>query len=186
MAREIVTLCDPCLAEDTRSTGRSIEIAVDGKSRSVELCESHEAELLKPLLDVLGRFGQRVVLTAPAGSRTPRPAAPIDPDATRKGKPPAGPRDLTCLVCPATYGSASGLGLHYVAEHGAPKRATMSSVYGPRCPLCGHTGAPNGLGAHTGALHRTTVAQAFTEARDGGAGDPFGVVAERTALLRSA
>lgn len=191
MAREIVTLCDPCLAEDVRSTGRTIEIGIEGKSRTVELCETHELQLLKPLADILGRFGQRVTLTAPAGSRTsvprpPRAAGPaaVDPGAPRLGKPPTGPRDLACIACEMTYSTPSGLAGHLVRIHGVSATATLSAAYGARCPLCGHEGSASGLGVHSGSAHHLAIARAFTAARD--AGDPFGVVAERVAVLTNA
>lgn len=184
MAREIVVLCDPCLAEDVRSTGRTIEIAIEGKSRSVELCETHEAEIVKPLLDVLGRFGSRITV-APRSSRSAAASpVPVSAEGQRLGKPPAGPRQLVCIACGADYASSSGLALHMTAKHGAPERGALSWAHGDRCPLCGLTCAAGRLGSHAGTVHSTGTAQVFTAARD--AGDEFGVVAERVAILTSA
>jgi len=188
VARQIVTLCDPCLADEVRAEGRTVEVVLDGKARSVELCVTHEAELLKPLADVLAEFGVKAgtgtshVLRAPrrTGSTTTAPPG----EATRTGKTPTGPRDLECLACGATYASATGLAGHLASEHGQPKAATLSVAYGDRCPLCGLTAAPKGLGRHTGGIHGLPIAQAFIEA--GTAGDEFGVVAERLALLDAA
>ena len=135
MAVEVVTRtwCDPCLVEhDARTSGRTIEITLDGKRRTVELCESHEAELLKPLADVLDRSGHRVpVVGSPARSR---PKLPGEPEPVRTGKQPAGPRELACLVCDAAYASSAGLGNHYAADHGMPKAKTLSVVLRPALP----------------------------------------------------
>lgn len=181
MAREIVTnvLCDLCLAEDVRAEARSFEVGVDGKPRTIELCESHEVEVLKPMVDVLERFGHRLPSTAARPARAAAPA--LDPSAPRKGAEPAGGRDLACLACGSLYGTPSGLAGHMVGQHGMPKAATLTFAYGDRCPLCGHRGSARGLGMHTGSVHHDSVPRAFTEARE--AGDEFGVVAERTAFI---
>ena len=189
MAVEIVTMtwCDPCLVEhDARTTARTFEIVLDGgKPRTIELCEAHELEILKPLRDLLARFGRRIQ----APPRAPRVSAPaVGEPAARSGRagraPASGERPLVCIACDATYAARGGYAAHLTSAHGAPKTATISAAYGGRCPLCGYTGEPAGLGAHTGSIHRLGVAQAFTEARE--AGDPFGIVAERAEILRAA
>jgi len=183
MARQIVTLCDVCLGEDARTEGRTVEVTLDGKSRTVELCETHEAQLLKPLADVLAEFGAKAGAGTSHVVRTPRRrTADAGEPVIRRGKEPAsGERDLECLACGASYASAAGLAGHYAAAHGQPARTTLSVVFGDRCPLCGVTTAAKRLGRHTGGVHGLSMAQAFSEARS--AGDGFGVVAERVAIL---
>lgn len=192
MAKEIVTWCDACMAEDQHSPGHTVVIAVDGKPQSVDLCTSHDDQLVKPLRVLMEEFGAPVEL--PAQSR-PKTGAKVSPGTAgnqhernvlmhqqtgvRKGKPPAGDRSNQCLWCPLTYsGSASsGFGRHLRVVHGFDG---LREAFGGICPVCGE-GPYEMMGAHVQRSHKDmgfeSASAPYTWARDNG--DPHGVYAAK-------
>lgn len=200
MAREIVVLCDPCLAEDVRTAAVESTVAVEigavkpnAKLKALALCERHQTELLKPLADVLNEFGVAV-------DGSPKAPAPLDGErrsgrggrvtaeelaanaaatGKRKGRQPTGERLAQCLWCELAYTAKSGSGFmrHLRVNHGFHG---FVEAFGGLCPLCGE-GPYDLMLAHVQKTHPEfgfiVVSQPFLWARDNG--DPYGQYAER-------
>lgn len=180
MAREIVTWCDPCLAQDERSPGREMVVRVENITRVMAMCGPHEDQYLKPLAALLEEYGvpaeaQPAPAPAkPAGAAQQRATALLTAaqvTGTRKGKTPA-ERGAHCLWCSLTYSSdGGGLGRHVRTIHGYDG---VKEAYGRLCPLCGES--YDILQAHLRKSHEEFgfghLSQAFLWAKDNG--DPFG------------
>lgn len=191
MAKEIVIWCDPCLAEDVRTPSREYRLAVGTVTKTVDLCDAHADQFVKPVSTLLEEYGAVVEVAAAskkitqkrhaAGSN--RSTGPL-PEVTlltfqqtgvRKGKTPSGDRDSQCLWCPMDYsGDGSGFRRHLETAHGL--EGGFSTVFGSvPCPICGKEGLSS-IGAHLSRSHADfgfkSITQAFMWARDNG--DPHG------------
>jgi len=190
MAKEIVIWCDPCLAEDVRTPSREYRLAVGTVTKTVDLCDAHADQFVKPVSTLLEEYGATVeVATAKkitqkrhaAGSN--RSTGPL-PEVTlltfqqtgvRKGKTPEGDREAQCLWCPMDYSvDGSGFRRHLETAHGLTG-GFLKIFGGVPCPVCGKTGFTS-LGAHLTRSHPEadfkSQTQAFIWARDNG--DPHG------------
>lgn len=181
MAREIVTWCDPCMERDERVPGREHTVALDGTApKVVALCDSDEAQYLKPLAALLGEFGAPVEGKAaqPAASTSgdmPRHLLDFNIGGQRRGRTPGnGERAAQCLWCPLSFSNdGSGLLQHLERVHGLPR--SLREAFGPECPLCGT--AFEILGGHLKKTHHyASVTEGFLAARE--AGDPHGIYAK--------
>lgn len=188
MAKEIVTWCDPCLAQDMRTPSRQYGPFL---GKTIDLCDPHAEEFVKPLQALVEEFGAPVELTLAKGRHPSARVSPQGAQATllsfgetgiRKGrKPPEAGRQWKCLWCPMDYAADSGFRAHLASLHGlAQGLAVFSSV---PCPLCGIE--LHSLGSHITRGHTDlgfrNVTEAFIWARDNG--DPHGSYA---ALLAKA
>src|SRR4051812_14442603 len=123
MAKEVTvhSWCDIHLAESegvTRINARTIPVQIEGHSVEIDLCDEHELELVKPLLDVMLAHGAKVGQTT-APKRAPGEHLPKE----------------QCLRCGAEFAIGASLRNHYIVQHGeteadAKGEATMW------CPEC--------------------------------------------------
>jgi hypothetical protein len=84
-----------------------------------------------------------------------------------------------CPLCARVSPSTNALQVHLNTQH----NTTAGEVFGGVCPVCNHEGTPQGLGVHARMGHKVDggVPALFREAV--AAGDPYGVVAARTAVV---
>ena len=171
MARTITILCDRHLGRDERVEGR--EVPVWG-GRILALCEECEVELYKPLADVVEEFGIREDGVPPRRRRSSSTTVATVPTTTLVAS-----KTTACLVCgePVSTSHKSALTDHLKRLH----RTSVNEVYGLTCPVCGTDDVT--VGPHAARSHLDLgihgAADAFDWARANG--DPFGVVAARTA-----
>lgn len=138
MAKQIITYCDPCLREETQVLATTVTIAIDGnRPLMLDLCETHEKELVAPLYELLMDAG-----------------APVRAD------------ELTCQSCGKAYKKRESLRKHVERHHGAGAAAPSSpqgqldiSSTGDEpkpydCPDCDSSfSTPQGRGAHRSRAH---------------------------------
>lgn len=184
MAREIVAWCDVDMRTDERVPAITYALDLGRGPREIDLCESHAKALLAPLVEVVEALGgkpSKPSKASPPIARQTAGSGSLDELllSERRGRTPAGERDHPCPWCPLNYANATGLLGHIRKAHGFTSDASAADVFGAQCPLCGQ--AYGSLGNHASKSHDIPgVAALFAAARE--AGDPYGVVAERTAL----
>lgn len=173
MAQEIVRLCDPCLVEDQArvpANGHTIDLGAG--PMVIDLCESHEARLLKPVLDLLELYGVAEGGKHAKPRRKRREAAPAKPAAEVVDV--AEGHQHACPWCEYAVNSAGAFRRHLAEVHGV---GGFSGWVGNTCPLCGSKHQPRGadsLAGHVAAVHGLpSVSRAVVAAR--AAGDPYGV-----------
>jgi hypothetical protein len=163
MAKVIVAWCDPCMNNEEHTPGNPfvVSLGVTMKPKEIDLCETHEKELLTPLRELLGEVGQPVG----EGILPGMPATPAS-DAEKKDCPQCPPgRTLT----------REGLRGHMRKIHGMDRTAANDVVrdtfggnarvqkpFSEQCPECKAAGVPvdestydtpQGFGAHRKAAH---------------------------------
>lgn len=137
MVREIITWCSPCYAEDIRSEGTSVVLTINGsKPQSVDVCETHEKEIVEPLRELLAAHGSRIE------------SATVAPTVGRR----------LCPHCGASLKSADSLAKHIRRSHGEAPDPTQPMVdeseLAHGCPDCERRFAtPQGMGAHRSRVH---------------------------------
>lgn len=172
MAREIVVWCDPCMREEVRTVGSEVQVGIDSEPRILALCESHNAEFIKPLAALIDEFGASINGGA-SNARVGRQGASLASQ-QRKGRTPVAGRPNQCLWCPLSYSTGSGFSRHLKVEHGFNG---LSEAFGGPCPVCGE-GPYDTLGGHLVRSHPdlpTHPTAPFEWARDNG--DPHGIYA---------
>lgn len=60
MAKEIVAWCDVCLQDEVQTTASTHQLTLSGKTHELDLCETHDKELLEPIRLLLAEAGQPV------------------------------------------------------------------------------------------------------------------------------
>lgn len=118
MAKEIVSYiwCEIHLQkDDDRQPGQEFHITVDGKTRTLDLCEGCHAEHLAPLLAVLEQYGAE-----PLTSSGPKKASKKS-SSTNKWKPDEDGK-FRCKVltpegvCGREFDTAQGIGRHSLSH----------------------------------------------------------------------
>lgn len=180
-----MTWCDLCLPTDVKVSATTHTLTLDGRTRTLDLCDGCVEAVVKPLQAMLDRYGQPV--SADGKVKRPyrrRQSSEPEPGATgQPGEPAADDAALypfACIVCDhEPFTNRSGLFRHYGTRHGYPTTTergdgvTTESVYGATCPLCGTE--PSSFVGHARTEHRQPISALFTAAA--AAGDPHGVVA---------
>jgi hypothetical protein len=159
MAKVIVSWCDPCMVNDEHTPGNPfvVTLGATAKPKEIDLCETHEKELIAPLRELLGEVGQ------PVGSE--QLALDVDPDKTKKQCPQCSEERLL---------TREGLRGHLRKLHGVERSAANDVVrdifgnariqkpFSEQCPECKEAGVPvaestydtpQGMGAHRKAVH---------------------------------
>jgi uncharacterized C2H2 Zn-finger protein len=146
MVREIITWCSPCYANDVRTEGRSVALAVDGRPQLVDVCETHDKEIVQPVRELLAAHGQ------------PLERAGVEPTARERHR---------CPECGKLLKTRDTLSKHLRSMHGQSLKDALgdddddelpievdesSKPYG--CPDCARRfETPQGLGAHRNRSH---------------------------------
>lgn len=186
MAQEILRICDPCMAEQgVRTEARPIVLDLGKGPLMVDLCELHEAQIVKPLLDAMALWGVAADVPAPKrrkGSGRSRSIVPVSDGlvALAQGHDS---RPHSCPWCVYATASSSSFRRHIRTAHGVEQ---FSALVGNTCPVCGSEKPPRGvdsLAAHVLAAHNMpSVSAAVIMGR--AEGDPFGVDARLQAAVR--
>lgn len=193
MTRQLVIhdWCDVCQRDEgAQVEGQTLTMALDGKPRALELCETHYAQLVKPLADVLAELGRKPDDGAAPrkGSGAPR-KAPGVPEAQAGASVPQRGRkarqegsqapahqeqdrdSYPCIICGKELTRSDIYRRHLGAVHGV----SASVLQGDTCPVCGQ-GELSKMGVHVSGQHAdmglANSAQALVWARDHG--DPYG------------
>ena len=165
MAKDVVIhiWCDQHMAREERIEGRELPpITLDGKTRTLDLCEACVKEFVGPLAQLLDEFGAPPT----TGTAPPRQSGRRRP-ATDRGAP--------CVWCDVDYSATSGSGYmsHIKVVHGY---ANAREAFGTVCPICGTTDVLMMM-AHVTKHHPeyglTHTAQAIDWAKNNG--DPWKV-----------
>lgn len=201
MSRQLViqAWCDVCQRDDdTAVEGQTLQLQLDGKPRVLELCDTHRAQYVKPLQDLLDELGRKPdsdsAKTSPGKPRKlpPIPEAQAEPNAPQRGRKarqqaqeaPA-PQELSpdgypCIICGHELARADNYRRHLTSVHQLPTQV----LQGDTCPVCGQQGLSK-MGVHVAGQHAdmglANSAQALVWARDHG--DPYGAYA---AVMRAA
>lgn len=177
MAREmqVMAWCDVHLADDEHVPMVASHTAIldGGKSRTLDLCEEHEAAMWKPLAGVVGLGAlTEQVQPLPPPARVMAAGLPPRPGGSHARSSDGNTR--TCLLCEATLEGRQVHNRHLVEAHGLPR---PQALYGGLCPLCAHEFAtPQGHATHGWGVHQQPdLAALFAAAK--AAGDPHGLVA---------
>lgn len=196
MSRQLIVRdwCDVCQRDDDAQVeGQTWTMALDGKPRTLELCEVHYAQLVKPLQDVLAELGRkpddgaaptrapgrpRKALDAPGaqdGASVPQRGRKARQQASEAAAPElAADNGYPCVICGRELGRSDYYRRHLVSVHGL----ASSVLQGDTCPVCGQSGLSK-MGVHVSGFHGDlglrNSAQALVWARDNG--DPYGAYA---------
>lgn len=191
MAKEVLihVWCDAHSAREEKVPGSTFTVALGGKNRVIDLCETCEKELISPLAQLLDEFGappevdtaspapapKKRVKASPSGQRHEQIMLTASVTGIRHGRTPDGPRDAQCLWCPMDYAGGSGFLRHLKVVHGFQG---LGEALGTTCPVCGKEGM-QALGAHLVRAHKDLnfahPTQAFVWAKEHG--DPHGALA---------
>lgn len=198
MATEIVHWCDVHLARDERHPVVARHtVALNGAALVLELCETCEVALFKPLAEFLTEFGvpERVAgkpvkttSKAAGSSSTARVSASADgrtlvevPRSARGGTANADHTLYPCLVCDGVIEGRSPYDRHLRDEH----RTSHAGLYGTTCPVCTvEVASIVGLSSHAREHEVHGAFALFDLARQ--QGDPHGIVAARLATVTGA
>ena len=180
--------CDLCHAQDppVQTDGTTYLVAIGAvQPREIDLCDDHALVYIAPLRNAIEQHGSLPLSAPPKGAKGKRPTPSSSGPNTvqalaeraahggRRGMPPSRDRLWSCLWCPLTYSSATGIRRHLFTQHGVPEPAHFSGVFGRECPLCGNVF--DALSMHVTRTHGLgNVTLAFTDAAK--QGDPHGVV----------
>lgn len=176
MAKELVILswCDVCQDEDTRTEGRSYTLGIgNGKLLEVELCDRH-GKPVEEVIELLSAHGK------PPSDELPAPAK----RAHKKREPksvatqPDGDHPFPCLLCNETFASRGTFERHLIVAHQLPIKQGqgLQSIFGTVCPECGDDRRNlRALSIHLTQLHKVPghISYAFDNSSD-----PHGVVAD--------
>lgn len=119
MAKEIVAYiwCEIHLQKhEDRKPGTEFQISVDGKTRTLDLCDDCHAEYLAPLMGVLDEYGQE-----PAAAPSEKKSSGKKASSTNKWKPDADGK-FRCKaitdegVCGREFDTAQGIGRHSLSH----------------------------------------------------------------------
>lgn len=205
MAREVMihTWCDVCIAQDVDGDTRRVpsvashELTLDGKSWTLDLCETHEAAYYKPFAALVADVGATGPAAPAKAARTAPKASDGAPKAraTHRRAQDSGKALPIGVVCPLEncgqpyYGRSLGA----LQQHMRTIHNIGMEAFGQDCPVCGNEyPAPQAMASHVRAAHMDV----FTAATDPGVdfdavghgiaaawwwasnhGDPHGVVA---------
>lgn len=190
MSRQLVIhdWCDVCQRDDgAQVEALSYTMQLDGRPRTLELCDMHQAQYVKPLADLLADLGRK-----PDDGEAPRkgagrprkgleaPGAQAEPTGQQRARkaPPeaqeATPQDdegYPCIICGTHLARADNYRRHLASVHDLPPGV----LQGDTCPVCGQGGLTR-MGVHVAGQHGDmglgNSAQALVWARENG--DPYG------------
>ena len=204
MAKELVILswCDVCQDEDTRTEGTSYTLGIGGgKLLEVELCERH-GKPVEEVIDLLATHGKPPTDELPVpGKRGPykkrEPAQTVAMAERKRGAPlrQIDPRSdeaakrnvMFCLICAVGFASEYGLNRHLADEHELSAMPKQSEVYGGVCPACGEDqGQIRALSNHSTNVHHMAGPVGRLFALHAGEDKYGAVAAARQRLLESA
>jgi len=186
MAQEIVRVCDPCLVENgTRVDAAVVVLDLGAGPRAVDLCEAHQAELVKPLADAVDLWGVKPD-PVPGKVKAPRKprqqaAAAADGSTLVESMKTAG-SVYACPWCDFEVNARTAFQSHAKRTHGV---SSVMRLIGTTCPVCGEVhsmAGPTNMDRHVKRVHGlASLSWAVRAAR--AIGDPFGVDARVRAAV---
>lgn len=137
----IASWCDACMRQEKRTDGRTVNLHIDGESKSLELCPKHEQQLLAPLQVLLEVYG--VELKGRAAAAIEKQVQPLPPTTeayidlapplfpTPVSSSPSNLRLYECPSCGKKYDKRNSF-IYHLREAEGVAQATDTS-----CPDCG-------------------------------------------------
>lgn len=136
----IASWCDPCVKQERRTDGRTVNLYIDGEAKSIELCPKHEQQLLGPLqvlmeaygVDLKGRAATAVVKHVQPPLPEPEfPAPSLFPPLTPPKAVAGEIKEYECPSCGKKYDKRNSFVYHLRAAEGVGQSTETT------CPDCG-------------------------------------------------